>query len=166
MSLPEEVDPREDRLCYASPRTVAPIAGRTHAKRGPSRARVGARRRRGSKVVVEIARLAAGGDGVGRLPDGRTVFVPASAPGDRLLIRLVEEKKRFARGEIVELVHPGPGRIEPHCASVGVCGGCAWQHLDYATQVEAKRQILRDSVERIAGWRLEAPPSMTPPASA
>ena len=143
-------------------RAVARIARAARGERRRGGSRGHARPRSGAKVVVEIARLASGGDGVGRLPDGRTVFVPASAPGDRALIRLTEEKKRFARGEIVELIDAGPARIEPLCPAVGVCGGCAWQHLDYATQVEAKQQILRDAVERIAGRRLDSPPSMTP----
>ncbi len=93
------------------------------------------------------------------------MFVPASAPGDQLRIRLVEEKRRFARGEIVEVLAPGAARVEPRCPAVGVCGGCTWQHLDYPAQVAAKRQILRDSMERIGGQRLADAPAMTPSPS-
>ncbi len=101
--------------------------------------------------IVEISSLAAGGDGVGRLPDGRVVFVPWSAPGDRLKVRLTEEKRRFTRGRIREILSPGPNRREPPCPVAGQCGGCRWQHLDYAAQLDAKATILRDAIERIAG---------------
>lgn len=113
-------------------------------------------------TIVEITSLAAGGDGVGRLPDGRIVFVPWTAPGDRVEIRLREEKKRFARGELRRLVESGPSRRAPPCPVAGICGGCRWQHIDYPAQVAAKATILRDAVERIAGLPLAAPPEITP----
>ena len=109
-----------------------------------------------SPVVVEIDSLAAGGDGVGRLPDGRVVFVPWTVPGDQALVRLREERKRFARGEIVELLRPSPDRRAPPCPVAGECGGCAWQQIAYPAQLAAKESILRDAIRRIGG--------LTPPA--
>ena len=106
-------------------------------------------------LVVEVQSLAAGGDGVARLDDGRVVFIPWAAPGDRLRIKLTEEKPRFARGKIREILEPGPGRRGPACPAAGDCGGCRWQHIEYEVQLEAKATILRDAVERIA--------HMTPP---
>jgi 23S rRNA (uracil1939-C5)-methyltransferase len=108
--------------------------------------------------VVAIDRLASGGDGVGRLGDGRTVFVPFSAPGDRLRIRVTERRARYARGELIEILAPGRARRAPRCGLYGRCGGCSWQHLDYTTQLEAKRTILLDAIERIGG--LAAPPGV------
>jgi tRNA/tmRNA/rRNA uracil-C5-methylase (TrmA/RlmC/RlmD family) len=105
------------------------------------------------EVVIES--LAAGGDGVGHGPDGRVVFVPFSAPGDRLQVRPVRSKARFVHAEAVELLAPGPGRTDPLCPVFGTCGGCRWQHLDQATQTEAKEQIIRDAFARIA--KLEVP---------
>ncbi|MCP5058553.1 MAG: class I SAM-dependent RNA methyltransferase [bacterium] len=116
-----------------------------------------------SPVVVEIDSLAAGGDGVGRLADGRVVFVAWTAPGDQVLVRLIEERKRFARGEVVELLRPGPDRRSPPCPIAGKCGGCAWQHLAYPAQLAAKVGILRDAIERIAGL---TPPVEIPVQSA
>lgn len=113
-------------------------------------------------VELVIESLAAGGDGVGRAAGGQVVFVPLAAPGDRVRVRLVEEKPRFARGEIEALLAPGPGRAEPRCPVFGVCGGCAWQHLDYAVQVEAKCAIVRDALERIAGLAELPPFALTP----
>lgn len=107
-------------------------------------------------VDLVIDSLAAGGDGVGRAPDGRVVFVPLSAPGDRVRVRLVEERARFARGEIETLLAPGPARVAPRCPVFGTCGGCAWQHLDDRAQAVAKQAIVRDALARIAGLA-EAP---------
>jgi 23S rRNA (uracil1939-C5)-methyltransferase len=127
-----------------------------------------ARRRRGggrgpaeAPVEVRIERLAAGGDGVGRLPDGRAIFVPLSAPGDLLRVRIVERRRRFARGEIDALIEPGPDRRSPPCDVFGRCGGCAWQHLDYDAQLASKRRILRDALERIGGIQLADDPPIT-----
>ncbi len=100
-------------------------------------------------VEVRIDALAAGGDGVGRGPDGRVVFVPFAAPGDRLRVRLVEERARFARGEIDTVLDASPARVTPRCPVFGTCGGCAWQHIAYEAQVEAKRAIVRDALVRI-----------------
>ncbi len=104
-----------------------------------------------SPVELRIENLAAGGDGVGRMPDGRAVFVPFTAPDDRVRVRVAEERARFVRGELEKVTVAGPGRCAPHCPVFGVCGGCTWQHLDYPTQVDAKREIVRDAVERIGG---------------
>ncbi len=104
--------------------------------------------------TAEIERLAAGGEGVAHAPDGRVVFVAASAPGDRVRVRVVEEHPKWLRGEIETLEAPGPGRVEPRCPLVPRCGGCAWQHLAYATQLEAKAEILRDALTRIGGLTL------------
>jgi len=103
----------------------------------------------GSTFELRIDRLANSGDGVGRTAQGQTVFVPFSAPGDRLRARVVERRPRFLRAEIIELLEPGPGRSEPRCAEFGRCGGCTWQHLSYPQQVTAKREILVSALERI-----------------
>jgi 23S rRNA (uracil1939-C5)-methyltransferase len=120
----------------------------------------------GALLELRIDSLAAGGDGVARAPDGRVVFVPMSAPGDRLRARVVEERARYLRGEILELLEPGPGRVRPACPAFGACGGCAWQHLSYPVQLAAKEEILREALARIGGQalpeRIEIEPSPSP----
>ena len=92
---------------------------------------------------IEIEKLVYGGDGLGR-HQGKVVFVPYSAPGDRLLVRPVLEKKSHIRGEIIEILFAGPGRSAPVCQHFRKCGGCHWQHLEYPLQLAAKEQMLRE----------------------
>jgi 23S rRNA (uracil1939-C5)-methyltransferase len=113
-----------------------------------------------SEIVLHIDRLASSGEGVGRAQDGRVVFVPFTAPGDRVRVRLTEQRKRFARAEVRELLAAGSARTDPVCAVFGSCGGCAWQHVAYAAQLEAKRAIVADALTRIAGLALPAPVSI------
>jgi tRNA/tmRNA/rRNA uracil-C5-methylase (TrmA/RlmC/RlmD family) len=109
------------------------------------------RRRRAIEIELTIERLAAGGEGVARDAGGRVVFVPFTAPGDRVRVRLVEEKPRFARGRVVELLAPGASRCDPVCPVFGSCGGCAWQHVAYTAQLSAKAAIVEDALRRIGG---------------
>ncbi len=97
-----------------------------------------------------------GGDAMGRLQDGRAIFVPFGLPGERVRIRLTEEKRGFARGELLEVLEPSPHRIVPRCVHFGTCGGCHYQNLPYEDQLQAKAEILRDQLTRIG--RIENPP--------
>ena len=101
-------------------------------------------------IELDIASIAAGGDGVGRA-DGLAVFVPRSAPGDRVRARLTV-KRRFGRGEIEALVVASPLRTDPPCPHYVIdrCGGCQLQHIAYPAQLEAKRGIVADALARIA----------------
>ncbi|MBI4421997.1 MAG: class I SAM-dependent RNA methyltransferase [Gemmatimonadetes bacterium] len=109
---------------------------------------------------VQIERIAAGGDGVGRLPDGRVVFVPRSAPGDAIDIELTEEKARFARGSVLEVVTASPDRAQPECWHYVAdrCGGCQLQHLTIDAQLRAKASLVGDALRRIGGRNTPDPP--------
>ncbi len=98
---------------------------------------------------IEIESLALGGDGVGRLPDGRTVFVPFSAPGDTVRVRLTISKPRFARGEVLDILEPSDGREDPPCRYYRQCAGCQYQHITYEAELQAKEQQVRDAILRI-----------------
>jgi 23S rRNA (uracil1939-C5)-methyltransferase len=99
--------------------------------------------------LVTLDKLTYGGDALGRLPDARAVFVPFALPGEQVRIRLVEEKRGYARAELLEIIQPAPERIEARCPHFGICGGCHYQHLPYASQLEIKTGILRDQLTRI-----------------
>ncbi len=102
---------------------------------------------------VRIERLAYGGEAVGRLPDGRVVFVPYAIPGELVRVQLVEDKARHARAELVEVLEPSAERLQPRCLHFTTCGGCHYQHMTYAAQLNAKAGILRDQMERIGGLK-------------
>jgi 23S rRNA (uracil1939-C5)-methyltransferase len=104
----------------------------------------------GRELELEVERLAAGGDGVARAPDGRVVFVAGAAPGDRVRARVVAERRSLLRAEVLAVIRAAPCRVEPPCPVFGACGGCAWQHLSADAQLAAKRDILADAVRRIA----------------
>ncbi|MFM7815994.1 MAG: TRAM domain-containing protein, partial [Verrucomicrobiota bacterium] len=85
----------------------------------------------GDRVALGIHDLAFGGEGVGRLGEF-VVFVPFVCPGERVEVKLTEVKKTFARASLVRLLTTAPERVEPRCEHFGECGGCQYQHLDYA----------------------------------
>ena len=107
-------------------------------------------------VDVTLEKLTYGGDALGRLSDGRAVFVPFGLPGERVRVRLVDEKRGFARAELLEVLDKSSERIKPRCKHFGICGGCHYQHLSYENQLEAKTEILREQLQRIG--RMENPP--------
>jgi 23S rRNA (uracil1939-C5)-methyltransferase len=110
--------------------------------------------------VVTIAGLAAGGDGVGHLADGRAVFVPRTVPGDAVALRpAVQLHRTFARAEIAEVLRPGPARVTPPCPHYvkDRCGGCQLQQLAYDAQLAAKRAIVGDALRRIGKLDLRDP---------
>jgi len=103
--------------------------------------------------VTRIVRLATGGDGVGQLPDGRTVFVPRTAPGDRVELARVREHRRYARARAARIDEPSPLRTDPPCPHYvrDDCGGCQLQHLLPEAQRDARRGFVGDALRRIGG---------------
>lgn len=108
-------------------------------------------------VSLEIESIAAGGDGVGR-NNGLVVFVPRTAPGDVVTARIAG-KGTFARGSLRTITRPSSERIDPPCPHYtrDHCGGCQVQHISYEWQLDAKRQIVRDAIERIGKRSIELP---------
>lgn len=110
-------------------------------------------------TTLEIASLAAGGDGVARA-DGLVVFTPRTAPGD-VIEADVRVEGRVGRGTLVRIVRPGSDRVESACEHyIGEdrCGGCQWQHLALDAQREAKRRNVADAFARIARKPVAPPP--------
>ena len=107
------------------------------------------------ELELSIDQLVAGGEGLGRF-EGIPVFVPRTAPGDRVRVRLVERRPDYARAELLELIAPGPGRREPPCPHFERCGGCDLQHLDDRLQVRLKVLAVAETLKRIAGFELPA----------
>jgi len=115
-------------------------------------------------VEVSVHGLGAGGFGVGALPDGKVVFLPRTAPGDRVLVRIVKEKARWARGEALEWIIKGPGRQDPPCSRYSECDGCSLQHLGYEQQLACKSRLVGDALRRLGGLDI-ADPEVVPSPS-
>ena len=102
--------------------------------------------------AVRITGMAAGGDGVGREPSGRVVFVDGALPGELVSVDLVDERRDHARGVAVDIVEAAASRVAPPCPFVAAgCGGCGWQHVEVAAQRSLKRDIVSDALRRLGG---------------
>jgi 23S rRNA (uracil1939-C5)-methyltransferase len=111
------------------------------------------------KPAVRIHGIAAGGDGVGTLADGRVVFVPRAAPGDLLELKQVVPSRRFARARIARVMEASPDRVTPPCPHYqgDECGGCQLQHLSAPAQRLARSRLVGDALRRIGHLPVEDP---------
>ncbi len=107
----------------------------------------------GDELSVRIDRLAYGGEGVART-GSYVLFVERTAPGDQVRVRIRRVHRRHAEADLIAIEEPSPGRVAPRCQHyLEGCGGCAWQHLSYEAQAAAKTDLVRESLERIGGFR-------------
>ncbi|MGB6973435.1 MAG: 23S rRNA (uracil(1939)-C(5))-methyltransferase RlmD [Terracidiphilus sp.] len=97
--------------------------------------------------LVTIEKPVYGGDFLARI-DGKAVFVPLTLSGEQVRVRLVEDKRAYARAEIESILQAAPNRIEPACPHFGACGGCHYQHAGYETQLALKQSILLETLAR------------------
>jgi 23S rRNA (uracil1939-C5)-methyltransferase len=105
----------------------------------------------GNLLELTIADLNHNGEGVGRW-QGRVVFVPDTVPGDQIRVRLVRVKPQYAQGKLHELLVASSHRVRAGCIVADKCGGCQWQHLDYEYQLQVKRRLVAQDLERIGGF--------------
>lgn len=117
----------------------------------------------GNTYTIDITGIGAGGAGVGRLPDGRVTFVHRTAPGDRVDVRLTDERRRWTRSELVEVLQASSSRRPAPCPHYERCGGCTLEHMTYAAQLDAKRQIVVEALRRIGGLETDVPPVVPSP---
>lgn len=113
-------------------------------------------------IPLEIQSITNEGSGVGRC-QGMAVFVPGSAPGDRLVVRIVKALSSYCYGIIQEITQPGPGRISPACPVSRRCGGCSLQQLDYRAELAEKERWVADAIARIGGLSLPVRPILPSP---
>ena len=98
---------------------------------------------------VPVSRIAFGGDGVGRLPDGKVCFIPGALPGETVRAEITHEAKAFARAGILDVQTASPDRIKPDCPLAGTrCPGCAYRHASYACELEWKSRQFSDFLTR------------------
>ncbi len=99
---------------------------------------------------LTIEKMVYGGDGLARLPDGKAVFLPFVLPGEEVSATISREKSSFARAHADEILKPSVKRTQARCPYYTACGGCHYQHTGYTTQLEFKREILRETLLRNA----------------
>lgn len=116
----------------------------------------------GDRVEVEVEGAGSGGAGVGRLPDGRAVFVHRTAPGERVVIEITALKRSWGRGRLVEVLRPSPARREAPCPHYERCGGCTLEHVVYREQLAWKAGTVVDALTRIGGLEGVVAPAVTP----
>ncbi|MFK7896866.1 MAG: class I SAM-dependent RNA methyltransferase [Myxococcota bacterium] len=110
----------------------------------------------GDSEPVRITGWASGGEGVGRLSDGRVIFIEGAVPGDLVAPSEIAIRKKMAWGKVGRLVEASADRVDPSCAHFETCGGCTWQHVRYPAQLEAKRENVRNALSRIGGIDFDA----------
>jgi tRNA/tmRNA/rRNA uracil-C5-methylase (TrmA/RlmC/RlmD family) len=102
----------------------------------------------GDKLTLTIHDIAFGGEGVGRIDDF-VVFVPFVLLGEIVEVEITEVKKNFARAKLLRVEKSSPERVTPECRYFGACGGCQYQHIAYATQLQLKHKQISDLFERV-----------------
>jgi 23S rRNA (uracil1939-C5)-methyltransferase len=99
-------------------------------------------------VSVPVSRIAFGGDGVGRLPDGKVCFIPGALPGETVRAEITHEAKSFARAGLLDVTAASPDRIDPDCPFAGTCPGCVYRHVSYECELEWKNRQFTDFLTR------------------
>ena len=108
-------------------------------------------------VKLEITAMSSEGSGIGRI-DSLAVFVPMSAIGDILEVKILKVKSRCAYGKIEKILKPSSNRKLVDCEAFSKCGGCVYRHISYESELEAKQKRVEDAIRRIGGVELETRP--------
>jgi 23S rRNA (uracil1939-C5)-methyltransferase len=106
----------------------------------------------GDIVDLSLDGISHEGWGIGRY-EGFTVFVPGGLPGERVEAKVRQVKKNYAVGELVQVTKASAYRVDPACSVYASCGGCTIQHALYEHQLNMKRRIVADALEKIGGFR-------------
>ncbi|MBB5325014.1 23S rRNA (uracil-5-)-methyltransferase RumA [Anoxybacillus tepidamans] len=102
---------------------------------------------KGQQFPLTIKRLGINGEGVGYFKK-QVVFVPGALPGEEVVVEATNIYPKYAEAKIVRMRRPSPNRVKPRCPVYEQCGGCQLQHFDYHAQLEAKRDIVIQALER------------------
>ena len=114
------------------------------------------------KPTTTIKKIVYGGWGLAH-HEGRTLFLPCTAPGDTVEFSIVKEKKKVLFGRVDAIVEPSPQRINPECPIFGACGGCHMLHLRYEDEIATKRSACLENLERIGKIKTDLAGVITSP---
>ena len=109
-------------------------------------------------TIEDLVIVSAGAEGkaVAKTAEGLTVFVPYAVPGDHVDVEVFKRKHGYAEANLLQVRQPSPDPVTPPCPHFGVCGGCKWQMLDYAKQLQYKQQQVEDNFRHLG--KFEFPP--------
>jgi 23S rRNA (uracil1939-C5)-methyltransferase len=107
-----------------------------------------------SLPVITIESLDMEARGVGHLQNedgtpGKVIFVEGALPGERVTFQSFRRKAKWEAASLVEVQRESALRVKPRCVYVGICGGCAMQHIEPTAQVAAKQRVLEDNLKHI-----------------
>lgn len=105
-------------------------------------------------IEAEIVAMSSDGNGIAKV-DNFVIFVPYSAVGDKLRLRIVKVQKSFGFGKIEKVLEPAINRIQVDCPVYQKCGGCSFRHISYEQELVHKREFVRDTLQRIGGLDIE-----------
>lgn len=101
------------------------------------------------QIIINIFDTSFEGYGVGRLENGSIVFVPDTVTGDKVSIEIVETKKSFSYGKLIDVIEPSHMRIQPPCSYAAECGGCQFMHIRYEDQIKIKKDIILNAFRKM-----------------
>ena len=105
----------------------------------------------GEIIEVSIEKVAHGGHFIARF-EGAVIFVRHAIPGERCRIEITSVGSSFNRADVVTVVEASPDRVIAPCqyAHRGGCGGCDFQHVSPARQLNLKSDVITEQFARIA----------------
>lgn len=101
------------------------------------------------ELDVRIENLTNEGAGVARV-DGWVIFIPFTLAGELVKCRVFRNHKNYSEADLIEVLEPAPNRVTPTCALFGQCGGCQYQHLAYAEQLQSKQRQVAELLKHMA----------------
>ena len=107
--------------------------------------------KKNDEFIIDIEDLGTDGEGIGKI-QGYTLFVKDALTGDKVRVKIMKAKKKYAYAKLLEIIEPSEWRTEPACPVAKQCGGCQLQHCSYEKQLEWKRKKIQDCLNRIGGF--------------
>ena len=104
--------------------------------------------KKNDEFIIDIEDLGTDGEGIGKI-QGYTLFVKDALTGDKVRVKIMKAKKKYAYAKLLEIIEPSEWRTEPACPVAKQCGGCQLQHCSYEKQLEWKRKKIQDCLNRI-----------------
>ena len=105
--------------------------------------------KKNTETRAVITAVSSDGNGIAKI-DGMTVFVPKTAVGDEIILRIIKVCKNYCIAKAVSVLKPSKCRVEPDCEAFGKCGGCVFRHISYDEECRIKYERVRDCISRIA----------------